>query len=240
MRPENVKLQSDTILSALRTQSTDILYLHAPDINTPIEDTLSAVQELYEMKRFTALGLSNYAAWEVAYIWGYCSSRGWVVPTVYQGMYNAITRDVERELFPALKKLNMKFYAYNPLCGGFLTGKHSKEEDSKSEGTRFDKSNQLYRGRYWKDSYFSAVDIIAKACESSGLAMADASLRWMQHHSGLSGDRGDGVIIGASSTHHLLSNLDSCEGGPLPPEVVQAFDDAWELTRPVCDKYFRP
>lgn len=240
LNAESVIRQSDAILSALQKDNTDILYLHGPDISTPIEETLAAVQSLYEQNRFKELGISNYAAWEVAYIHGYMLSRGWVLPTVYQGMYNCITRDVEKELFLALKKLNIRFYAYNPLCGGLLTGKHKPQDDSASQGTRFDTSNSLYRGRYWKDQYFKAISLIQEACRQEGLEMFDCSLRWLVHHSGLLPERGDGVILGASSVTHLQANLNACESAPLPPKVLEAIDNAWIITRPVCDKYFRP
>jgi aflatoxin B1 aldehyde reductase len=92
LTPESVRNQSDASLSALQIPKIDIFYLHAPDIKVPIEDTLAAVQALYLEDRFEIFGLSNYAAWEVVYIHMYCSSRGWIVPTVYQGMYNAVTR----------------------------------------------------------------------------------------------------------------------------------------------------
>jgi len=237
----SVNRQSDAILAALQKDHTDILYLHGPDIATPIEETLAAVQKLYEQKKFKDLGVSNYAAWEVAYIHGYMRERGWILPTIYQGMYNCITRDVEKELFMALKKLNIRFYAYNPLCGGLLTGKHKPQDDSASQGTRFDASNSLYRGRYWKDQYFNAISLIQDACTQEGLEMTDASLRWLVHHSGLLPERGDGVILGASSVGHLQANLAACESNtPLPPRVLEAIDSAWTMTRPVCDKYFRP
>ena len=102
-------------LRDLRCESLDIYYLHAPCAKTPIGETLSKVDELHRRGCFRELGLSNYQAWEVAHIHAICREKGMVVPTVYQGMYNAITREVERELFPCLKALNMRFNAYNPL-----------------------------------------------------------------------------------------------------------------------------
>lgn len=237
---DSVKSQSDDILRALRVSSTEIFYLHAPDIHTPIEETLSTVQELYIQGRFKLFGLSNYAAWEVVYIHSYCSTRGWVIPSVYQGMYNAITRDVERELFPALRKLGMSFFCYNPLCGGLLTGKHSPDDPLSSKGTRFDETNILYRSRYWKEQYFRAIESLDMICVGQGESLRDCSLRWLIHHSSLSAAAGDGVIIGASSTTHLQANLASCEKGPLPLALVEAFDQAWAVTFPVCQKYFRP
>ncbi len=243
LNPTNLKLQIKTSLDALRLHKVDIFYLHAPDIDTPIEETLLAVQEIFEQGLFREFGLSNYASWEVVYIHGYCKLRGWVLPTVYQGMYNAITRDVERELFPALKKLNMRFYCYNPLCGGLLTGKHDFSNPDGSEGTRFDKKGDnwlRYANRYWKKEYFDALQEIGGACTKEDISVADASLRWLVHHSALRETAGDAIIIGASTLDHLRANISSCEQGPLPVSVVAAFDAGWTIARPVCEKYFRP
>lgn len=63
-----------------------------------------------------------------AQIYYICENRGWVKPTVYQGMYNPVTRAVEAELFPCLRALNISFYAYNPLAGGLLTGRYSYDD----------------------------------------------------------------------------------------------------------------
>lgn len=105
-----------------------------------IEDTLAEVNELYKEGKFKSLGLSNFQAWEVAHIYHTCKANGYVTPTVYQGMYNAITRDVEKELLPCLRKLGISFYAYNPLAGGILTGKHHGGEP---DAGRF-KDNAMY------------------------------------------------------------------------------------------------
>lgn len=134
LTPDNVRAQSAACLDALRCDSTDILYLHAPDVNTPIEATLEAVQELYEAGKFRELGLSNYSAWETAHIWHLCKERGWVKPTVYQAMYNACTRAIEAELLPCCRTLGIRVYVYNPLAGGMLTGKHRSVGDAPSEG----------------------------------------------------------------------------------------------------------
>ena len=70
----------------------DIFYLHAPDRSVPFEETLQAVDELHKEGKFVQFGLSNYAAWEVAEIWNICNERKWVKPTIYQAMYNAISK----------------------------------------------------------------------------------------------------------------------------------------------------
>lgn len=238
LRPQRLAEQVETSLKRLKSEYVDLLYLHAPDPKTPIDITLEACHQLFRQGKFRELGLSNYAAWQVADIWHICKQNGWIAPTVYQGMYNAITRDVERELFPAIRAFGIRFYAYNPLAGGLLTGKYLSYKKRPTKN-RF-ALQPIYFDRYWTESYFRAIEVIRSACESKGLAMADSSLRWMQHHSFLKGANSDGVITAASSIEQLEENLNSCEGGDLPEEIVNAFDRAWELARPDCPNYFRP
>lgn len=78
-------------LSELGSDTVDIFYLHAPDRSVPFEETLEAVNELHKQGKFVQLGLSNFAAWEVAEVWNIANERGWVKPTIYQAMYNAIS-----------------------------------------------------------------------------------------------------------------------------------------------------
>jgi aflatoxin B1 aldehyde reductase len=85
-------------------------------------------------------------------------------------------------------------------------------------GTRFDPSKfqgRSYRDRYWKAQYFEAVNIVRAGCEKQGLTMAEVALRWVSHHSIMKREKGDAVIIGASSVGHLEQNLVDLEKGPL-------------------------
>ncbi|TPX60995.1 hypothetical protein SpCBS45565_g07366 [Spizellomyces sp. 'palustris'] len=238
--PERLKAQFRASLKALNTKRVDIFYLHAPDHGIPFSQTLKAVQELYEEGTFGELALSNYAAWEVMQIWWICKSQGYVLPTLYQGMYNAITRAVEPELFPCLRELGIRFYAYNPLCGGLLSG-HYKFQDAPKEG-RFDPTHtqgERYRQRYWNETYFQAVESIKAACAAHNLTTVEAAHRWLVHHSKLDKSKGDGIIIGASSYDHAKQNLEDCEKGPLPAQVIAAFDDAWAKTKSIAPSYNR-
>ena len=142
-----VRMQLETSLKRLQLNSVHLFYLHAPDHKTPITETLKAVNDLYNEKKFKEFGLSNYAAWEVAEICTICKNNGWVQPTVYQGMYSCLTRAVEKELFKCLRHFNMRFYAYSPLAGGMLTGKHMIEDANKNEPGRF-------FGKEWAEVYF--------------------------------------------------------------------------------------
>lgn len=103
-KPEKLRASLETSLKELGTDCVDIFYLHAPDRSVPFEETLQACNELFKEGKFVQLGLSNFAAWEVAEVYNIASERGWVKPTIYQAMYNAITRDIEKELVPCCRK----------------------------------------------------------------------------------------------------------------------------------------
>ncbi|XP_012512376.1 PREDICTED: aflatoxin B1 aldehyde reductase member 3-like [Propithecus coquereli] len=95
LKPDSLRSQLETSLKRLQCPRVDLFYLHMPDHSTPVEETLRACHQLHQEGKFVELGLSNYAAWEVAEICTLCKSNGWILPTVYQGMYNATTRQVE-------------------------------------------------------------------------------------------------------------------------------------------------
>lgn len=235
---ESVSMQLTESLARLEQDSLDLFYLHMPDLNTPISDTLACVDKHYRDGRFKRFGLSNYAAWQVAEIVELCKHNDWIQPTVYQGMYNALTRDVERELLPCLANYNISFYVYNPLAGGMLTGKHASV-DAQPQTGRF-ASFAGYQDRYWKPDMFSVVESFADACKACDIAPANAALRWLVHHSDIADNVEHAIILGASSTAHFEQNLAACEQGPLPDSILKSLDDGWEQVRPVCIKYFRP
>ena len=237
LKPDEVRNQFNTSLQRLQMEAVDLLYLHSPDIQTPIEDTLSVCAEFYQQDKFKRFGLSNFAAWQVAEVVEICRHKRWMIPVVYQGMYNALTRDVERELFDCLRNYDMSFYVYNPLAGGLLTGKHKALFESPPPG-RFEYSDS-YRGRYWKAEYFEALSRFTQICTQHQITPTDAALRWLVHHSRLSDAQGDGIILGASRLNHLQDNMAAVKGGPLPEEIIRVLDQGWELTRSNVMKYFR-
>ncbi|XP_020020976.2 aflatoxin B1 aldehyde reductase member 2 isoform X1 [Castor canadensis] len=246
LKPDSLQSQLETSLKRLQCPQVDLFYLHAPDHGTPVEETLRACHQLHQEGKFVELGLSNYASWEVAEICTLCKNNGWIMPTVYQGMYNATTRQVETELFPCLRHFGLRFYAYNPLAGGLLTGKYKYEDkDSKQPAGRFFGNNwaETYRNRFWKEDHFKAIALVEMALQSAYdtniPSMTSAALRWMYHHSQLQAALGDAVILGMSSLEQLEQNLAATEEGPLEPAVVEAFNQAWHLVAHECPNYFR-
>lgn len=180
------------------------------------------------------LGISNFTAFEVAEICLTAKYNGWVRPSVYQGMYNAITRSVEAELIPACRRYGLDIVIYNPLAGGLFSGKIKSKDLTPAEGRFSDTSatGKMYRGRYFRDSTFQALQLVEGAAESHGLTLVETALRWVAHHSQLRvQDGNDGVIIGVSSLEQLAANLDALEKGPLPEEVVKSLDEAWSISK---------
>ena len=238
LQPAEVQRQFSEILQRLECDSIDLLYLHSPDLETPIAQTLETCYQLFQQGRFRHFGLSNFAAWQVAEVVELCRHHGWMQPEVYQGMYNALTRDVERELFPCLRNYGMRFYAYNPLAGGLLTGKHLSQEQIPEAG-RF-KAKGNYLERYWKQEYFDVLQELRRACTDSGLEPVEVAMSWLVNHSLLDAERGDGIILGASSLDHLEQNLAACAAAPLPQSILEILDRGWEIIKPNCFRYFRP
>ncbi|KAH8929890.1 Aldo/keto reductase [Atractiella rhizophila] len=235
----NIKRYFEESMTALQADKIEMFYLHAPDRSTPFEETLGAINELHKQGKFNRFGVSNYMAWEVAEIVGICEKNGWIKPTAYQGIYNALHRLVEPELFPCLRKFGIQFYEFNPLAGGLLSGAY-KLSDAPTSG-RFNvetTQGRRYRGRYWNETYFEALKIVEPVLSTHGLTMPETALRWVNHHSLLKKEYGDAVIIGASSTQHIEQNLQDLEKGPLPEQVVKALDQAWEICKPVAAKYY--
>ncbi|KAB8073166.1 NADP-dependent oxidoreductase domain-containing protein [Aspergillus leporis] len=240
-KPSILRENLELSLKELGTNQVDIFYLHAPDRSVPFAETLEEVDKLHKEGKFVELGLSNYTAFEVAEIVTLCTAKGWVRPTIYQAMYNAITRSIETELVHACKRYGIDIVVYNPLAGGIFSGKY-KSHGIPTEGRYSDKSTtgKLYRKRYFKDATFDALQVIEPVVQKHGLTLPETAFRWIRHHSALNMKENgrDGIIVGVSSLTQLESNLRDIQKGPLPEEVVEALDKAWLITKPTAPDYW--
>ncbi|KAL2787240.1 NADP-dependent oxidoreductase domain-containing protein [Aspergillus keveii] len=240
-KPNIIRKNLELSLLELGTNQVDIFYLHAPDRSVPFAESLEAVNELYQEGKFAQLGLSNFTAFEVAEIVTLCNERGWIRPTIYQAMYNAITRSIETELIPACKRYGLDIVVYNPLAGGIFSGK-IKSKDVPAQGRYSDTSTdgKMYRDRYFRDATFDALAVIEPLVQKHGLTLPETAFRWIHHHSALNiKNKGrDGIIIGVSSFAQLESNLSDVRKGPLPAEVVEALDMAWLIAKPTAPNYW--
>jgi aryl-alcohol dehydrogenase-like predicted oxidoreductase len=219
-------------LRRLRTDCLDIYYLHQPDYDVPIAETLEAMDALVRAGKVRYPAVSNYAAWQVCEILWIAEKNGFKPPYISQPMYNLLARGIEDEYVPFCQRFGVAVIPYNPLAGGLLTGKHSRST-APASGSRFD-NNPLYQGRYWHQQYFEAVEELRQIACDAGKTLVELSLRWL-----LSQPHVDSVILGASRFEQLDENLRACESSPLDGAVMARCDEVWKRLRGVTPKYNR-
>lgn len=141
-------------------------------------------------------------AWEVAEVVAICKRRNFVQPTVYQGVYNLLDRLVEEELLPCLRKFGLKFAAYSPLAGGYLTDKFFVPEPGKEQNLKF--THWWYKHRY--SAMSPAVLKLQQVAKAHDLTLVEVAYRWLQWHSKM--QPGDyGIVMAASRKAQVVSTV---------------------------------
>jgi aryl-alcohol dehydrogenase-like predicted oxidoreductase len=221
----------DASLERLGTDHVDLYYFHQPDWDTPVEESLGAMDALVMSGKVRHIGVSNYAAWQIGEI-NCLRARDRRPPvSVSQQMYNLLARRVEEEYTAYALRVDLFDIVYNPLAGGLLTGKH-RAGDAPAEGSRF--TLEMYRQRYWDEAHFRAVERLGSMSEDAGVTLLELAFGWL-----LSRPLVDAVLLGASSMEHLESNLASCERPPLDDELAKRCDEVWAELRGPAAAYNR-
>ncbi|MCJ1429377.1 hypothetical protein MMC29_007291 [Sticta canariensis] len=228
---ENILKAAEESFEELKTESVETYFLHSPDKQTRIEESVDTIQDLYKTGKFKRFGLSNFDAADVRKIYDYASSKGYVLPSVYQGSFNAVARRFEETLFPVLRELKISFQAYSPIAGGFLT---KSPETLANAGGRWDPNSmlgQLYHRSYNKPSLVEALSEWQSIAEEAGISKVALAYRWVRYNSVLAAEHGDAIIIGSSSVEQLKQTLDALAQGPLEPSIVKRIDQVWETVK---------
>ena len=222
----------DSSLTRLGTDYVDLYYLHQPDYDTPIEETLETMEELVQAGKVRFPAVSNYAAWQVEEILWICEKRGYHPYFISQPMYNLIARGIEDEYLPFCQRFGVAVVPYNPLAGGLLTGKHSRATGP-AAGTRFD-GNKMYQDRYWLADDFAAVEELRAIAAEAGKTLVELAFQWL-----LSQPAVDSIILGASRLEQLQENLKAADGPRLDQSVLDRCDAVWKRLRGITPKYNR-
>jgi aryl-alcohol dehydrogenase-like predicted oxidoreductase len=204
-------------LRRMRVNQVDLFYLHQPDRSTTLEETLSTIAELVAEGKIGQLGVSNYAAWQIAEINHVADAVGAPRPIVAQQLYNLLARRVEEEYLEFAQTTGLQTMVYNPLGGGMLSGKHQFEERPTSGRFGDSRLAAMYTERYWNPELFAAIKDLATIADEAGLPLSEMALRWL-----LSQDAVSSVLLGGSKVTHLDANLAAAARGPLPPDVLKA------------------
>jgi 1-deoxyxylulose-5-phosphate synthase len=216
-------------LRRLRTDYIDLYQSHSPDPNTPLDETLRAFDDLVRQGKVRYVGCSNYPAWQVALSLGVSERHGLARYDCVQPRYNLLFRDIEAELLPLCRDQGLGVIAYNPLAGGFLTGKYRSLE-APPPGTRFTlgKTGDLYRERYWHQAQLEAVEHLRRFFEPRGKSLVQVAVAWVLAQPGLTA-----AIVGASRPEQLDESLAAVQLR-LDAEEMEACNLAWySLPRPV-------
>ncbi|EXJ67380.1 uncharacterized protein A1O5_09393 [Cladophialophora psammophila CBS 110553] len=222
----------DTIVKSVKASvhklGVDIFYLHSPDAQTNLEETLEGVNEAYNSGLYKRFGLSNFSASEAERVYNVCKANNWILPTVYQGNYSPVARLQETLLFPTLRELDMAFYAYSPLAGGLLTKTAKQIEEGVGRFGK-DVAGGMYRDMYNKPSYLNALTKWERIAQEEGVSRAELAYRWVSSNSQLSTQKyGDAIVIGASSLEQLRDTLDGLAKGPLSEMACAGINEVWE------------
>jgi len=220
-------------LRRLQTDVIDLYQVHAFDPTVPIDETLRALDDLVRAGKVRYAGCSNYPAWRLGEALATSERLGVARYESLQPRYNLLYRDIETEILPLARAHGLGVIVYNPLAGGFLSGKHHR--GLPEEGTRFTLGNAArnYQNRYWQDAQFDAVDALRQAVEARELSLPTVAVAWVLAQPGITS-----AIIGASKPEQLDATL-AAAALTLDDEMRQACDAAWWSLprRPVVEGY---
>jgi aryl-alcohol dehydrogenase-like predicted oxidoreductase len=212
----------DDSLRRLQTDTIDLYQPHSFDPETPLEESLRALEDLVRQGKVRYLGCSNYPAWQIALALGISERHDWARFDCVQPRYNLLWREIEAELLPLCRDQGLGVIAYNPLAGGFLTGKYQTIEKTQ-EGTRFTlgKTGELYRERYWQETQLHAVQELQAFLQPRGKSLLQVAIAWVLAQPGMTS-----AIVGASRPEQLDQSL-AAVSLQLDDAEREACDRAW-------------
>lgn len=206
----HILAQVDASLKRLQTDHIDLYQIHGWDPITPIEETLAALDALVRSGRVRYIGLSNWAAWQVAKAVGIAERRGFAPIASLQSYYTIAGRDLEREVIPMLKSEGVGLMVWSPLAGGFLSGKFTRDGEGEGRRVGFDfPPVDKARG-------YDIVELLRGMADAKGRTVAQLALAWLLYQPAVSS-----VIIGAKRPEQLADNLASVEVEFTPEELAQ-------------------
>lgn len=212
----------DASLRRLQTDFIDLYQIHSFDPDTPLDETLRALDDLVHSGKVRYVGCSNYRAYQLAKALWTSDKLGIARYDCVQPRYNVLFREYEHDLLPLCLEEGVGVIAYNPLAGGFLTGKYQREAGPES-GTRFalGTSGDLHRRRYWQDATFDTIDRFKVFFEERGKPLVQVAIAWVLAQPAITS-----AIVGATRPEQLAQSLPAVEM-QLDAEELEFLDGLW-------------
>jgi aryl-alcohol dehydrogenase-like predicted oxidoreductase len=206
-------------LKRLQLDHIDLYQLHGFDPATPMEEALRALDTLVQHGHVRYIGVSNWAAWQIAKALGISERLGLARFESLQAYYTIAGRDLEREIVPMLKSENVGLMVWSPLAGGLLSGKYKRDGSSSEQGRRtnfqFPPVNM--------DRAHDCIDAMAKMAEAKGVTIAQIALAWLLHQKVVTS-----VIVGAKRIEQLDDNI-AATNVKLNDDELAALDEVSQL-----------
>ncbi len=214
-------------LKRLNTDYLDIYYAHMPDYDTPLEETVRAMDDLVRQGKVRYLGCSNFRAFQLCKALWISDKYNLARWDVIQPPFNLLTRDIEYELLPLCREEGVGVCPFSPMAAGLLSGKYEKERGPVA-GARFSLAHwgYTYNTKYWDDLNFSAIEKLRKIAQDRGTSLPQFALAWVLNTPGITS-----IVSGATSMAQLEENLAATEIR-LSKEELEACDAVWHQLRP--------
>jgi len=194
-------------LRRLQTDYIDLYQLHGYDRNTPIDETLSALNDLVHAGKVRYVGCSNFLTYQLVRAVGRTETLGLVRLDSVQPRYNLLFREIEREMLPYCTEDGIGVIPYNPIAGGLLSGKHVRTSPP-PEGSRFTLgwAGPMYQQRYWQDRQFDTVEELQKLADEARVSLVTLSVAWVLANTAITAP-----IVGASRPDQLDASIAATE-----------------------------
>lgn len=215
---QNIMRAVEASLRRLDTDHIDLYQIHSWDPSTPIDETLRALDDLVRSGKVRYIGCSNVLAYQLARAIGRAEVLGVTGFESVQPRYNMLFRENERELFPLCSEERIAVIPYNPLAGGFLTGKHLRGEPTAGGRFTLGYAAERYQERYWHERMFDTIDHLRNMAEEAGISMATLAVQWVLDNPVITSP-----IIGASRPEHLADAI-AAVNMPLDDELRTRID----------------
>ena len=195
----HIMLQVEASLRRLRTDRIDVYFCHHRDPQTPVEETLRALDDLVRQGKILYVGVSNWSAWQIALGIGQAATLQTAGIHVLQPMYSLAKRTAEMEILPLAADQNLGVISYSPLGGGLLTGKYTRaSRDEKGRIT----TNKMYAKRYQDPVYLDVAERFVEIAAKINVHPATLAVAWVKAHPAITAP-----IIGARNLEQLEPSL---------------------------------
>ncbi len=203
----------DQSLVRLGTPHLDIFYHHRPDPETPLEETLGALDTIVRSGRALYAGLSNYPGARVAEVLALCERHHWVKPIIHQPKYHLLHRPIEADLLPVLEPAGLGVIAFSPLAQGLLTGKYLAgiPLDSRAGAT----TTTTLRREQLDPGTLAKVRALGALAVERGQSLAQFAITWVLRHSAMTS-----ALIGASRPEQITELTAAADSPPLSDEEL--------------------